>query len=151
MPAPRRPRSAASAPAWMTRCGPGTLAPSAFDYLYLICDGVRVRVKGATGVCKRLALCMYGITPQGQRELIDYRIAKSESEKEWVALLEDLRQRGLKGEAVTVVVTDGGQGLINAPCSMSSPACACSGAGRIGAGTLQTICTGRIRMSAFLG
>lgn len=83
-------------------------------YQYLILDGVSVKVHAPGRVVKRLALCVYGITPQGQRELIDYRIAKSESEKEWVALLEDLRQRGLKGEAVRLVVTDGGQGLINA-------------------------------------
>jgi putative transposase len=88
--------------------------PLSDDYHYLVLDGVRLRVKGAHGASKRLALCVYGITPEGRRELLDYRLAKSESEAEWVSLLEDLRRRGLTGQKVQLAVTDGGQGLINA-------------------------------------
>ena len=84
------------------------------DYRYLVLDGVTLRVKGAQGVVKRLALCVYGITAQGQREMIGYRLAKSESEAEWVALLDDLRRRWLIGEGTVLAVTDGGQGVINA-------------------------------------
>jgi len=84
------------------------------QYQYLILDGVSLRVKGAQGASKRIALCVYGITPKGRRELIGYRLSKSESEREWVALLEDLRRRGLAGDRVALAVTDGGQGLINA-------------------------------------
>lgn len=83
-------------------------------YLYLILDGITLRVKTAHGAAKRLALCVFGITLDGRREVVDYRIAKSESEAHWVALLEDLRRRGLSGETVALAVTDGGQGLINA-------------------------------------
>ena len=83
-------------------------------YEYLILDGVALKVKTANGAAKRLALCVYGITPGGLREMLDYRLAKSESEAEWVALLEDLRRRGLSGRKVALAVTDGGQGLINA-------------------------------------
>lgn len=84
------------------------------EYEYLILDGVSLRVKGACGVNKCLALCVYGITFDGKRELIDYRLAKSESEREWTVLLESLQRRGLTGDRVVLVVTDGGQGLINA-------------------------------------
>ena len=84
------------------------------DYRYLVLDGVTLRVKGAQGVVKRLALCVYGITSQGRREIVGYRLAKSESEAEWVALLEDLRRRGLTGEGTVLAVTDGGQGVLNA-------------------------------------
>lgn len=83
-------------------------------YEYLVLDGVSFKVKTAHGAAKRLALCVYGITPEGLREMLDYRFAKSESEAEWVALLEDLRRRGLHGSKVALAVTDGGQGLINA-------------------------------------
>ena len=83
-------------------------------YEYLVLDGVALKVKTAHGAAKRLALCVYGITPGGRREMLDYRFAKSESEAEWVALLEDLRRRGLGGRKVALAVTDGGQGLINA-------------------------------------
>ena len=84
------------------------------EYLYLILDGVSLRIKEALRAGKRIALCVYGITAEGKREIIGYRLAKSESEAEWVILLEDLRRRGLEGEAVALAVTDGGQGLINA-------------------------------------
>jgi transposase-like protein len=84
------------------------------EYEYLILDGVTLRVKGACGAKKCLALCVYGITFKGQRELIDFRLAPSESEREWSVLLESLQRRGLTGDRVALVVTDGGQGLINA-------------------------------------
>lgn len=84
------------------------------NYQYLILDGVTIRIKTAHGAAKFLVLCVYGITPEGRREMIDYRLAKSEAEAEWVALLQDLYQRGLQGEKVELAVTDGGQGLINA-------------------------------------
>jgi transposase-like protein len=83
-------------------------------YEYLVLDGVALKVKTANGAAKRLALCVYGITPGGLREMLDYRLAKSESEGEWMTLLEDLRRRGLSGRKVALAVTDGGQGLINA-------------------------------------
>lgn len=84
------------------------------DYKYLILDGVHLRMKGACGVTKRVALCVYGVTAWGQRELIGYRLAPSEAESEWLSLLQDLWQRGLRGDHVRLATTDGGQGLINA-------------------------------------
>jgi len=84
------------------------------EYQYLILDGVRLRIKGACGVIQCTALCVYGITFEGKREMIDCLPARGESEAEWVALLEDLRRRGLAGEKVELAVTDGAQGLINA-------------------------------------
>lgn len=83
-------------------------------YEYLILDGVHLRMKGADGVKKRVALCVYGITALGQRELLDYRFAPCEAEREWLVLLQDLWQRGLKGSRLLLATTDGGQGLINA-------------------------------------
>lgn len=83
-------------------------------YRYLLLDGVCLRVKGATGSRKLLALCVYGISYDGRRELIAFRLAKSESEGEWTALLEEVRRRGLEGERLRLAVTDGGPGLIAA-------------------------------------
>jgi hypothetical protein len=83
-------------------------------YEYLILDGVTLRVKGASGAKKCLALCVDGITFKGQRELIDFRLAPSESEREWSVLLESLQRRGLTGDRVALAVTDGGKGLIRA-------------------------------------
>jgi putative transposase len=84
------------------------------DYCYLLLDGVYLRIKGATEGTKQVALCVYGITRKGRRELIDYRIAASESEDEWLVLLRDLYTRGLTGAHLELATTDGGQGLINA-------------------------------------
>jgi len=92
---------------WHTR-------PLADEYQYLILDGVRLRMKAAQGTKKRLVLCVYGITFDGRREMLDFQFAAGESEREWVALLEDLRRRGLRGERVELAVTDGAQGLLNA-------------------------------------
>ncbi len=83
-------------------------------YQYLILDGVSLRVKGVEGPRKLLARCVYGITYGGVRELIDFRLAPSESEREWTTLLEELRERGLKGTRLHLAATDGGQGLIHA-------------------------------------
>jgi len=88
--------------------------PLADQYVYLLLDGVALRMKGAAGLKKCVALCAYGITPDGRRELIDYRLGRGESEAEWASLLNDLYRRGLTGEQLQLVITDGGQGLINA-------------------------------------
>lgn len=88
--------------------------PLADRYQYLFLDGVALRAKGAQGLKKCLALCAYGITRDGQRELIDYRLGRGESEAEWAALLNDLYRRGLTGEQLELVITDGGPGLIGA-------------------------------------
>lgn len=80
-------------------------------YCYLLLDGITLKVKGASGVRKRLVLCAYGITPQGKREIVCFRQAPAESEAQWEALLRDLYERGLQGKALALVVTDGNPGL----------------------------------------
>ncbi|MFQ5861481.1 MAG: IS256 family transposase [Dehalococcoidia bacterium] len=80
-------------------------------YQYLLLDGITLKVKGAAGVKKRLVLCAYSITPQGQREMISFRQASSESEVQWEAFLGDLYDRGLGGKALRLVTTDGCKGL----------------------------------------
>ena len=74
-------------------------------YCYLILDGVTMKVKGASGVKKRVVLSAYGVTPQGQRQMIDFRLANAESEAQWEAFLCHLYNRGLEGSALKLVVT----------------------------------------------
>jgi putative transposase len=81
---------------------------------FLVADGVRMTVKGARGLRKRLVLVVYGIGCEGKRELLDFLLAKGESEAEWTALLQSLWNRGLKGANLELVVTDGASGLIAA-------------------------------------
>ncbi len=80
-------------------------------YQYLLLDGITLKVKGATGVKKRLVLCAYGITPQGYRELMSFRRATAESEAQWEAFLRDLYDRGLRGACLRLITTDGCPGL----------------------------------------
>lgn len=80
-------------------------------YEYLLLDGIVLKVKGATGVKKRLVLCGYGITFQGQRELISFHQATAESEAQWEAFLRDLYERGMRGRSLRLITTDGCSGL----------------------------------------
>jgi len=80
-------------------------------YRYLILDGVYLRVKGASGVKRRLVLCAYGISCEGKREMISFRQARAESEAQWEAFLQDLYHRGLEGKNLALVVTDGNTGV----------------------------------------
>lgn len=83
-----------------------------FDrYRYLFLDGLTVRLKTALGVRKRLLLVAYGIRKDGRKELIEFRQAQSESEQEWEALLDNLYRRGLEGESLELIITDGAPGL----------------------------------------
>lgn len=83
-------------------------------YRHLILDGVSVRIRLVGQVQRRLVLCAYGITPQGQRELIDFQIVKAEGEDSWYGFLWNLWGRGLRGEFLKLIVTDGQAGLIKA-------------------------------------
>ncbi len=83
-------------------------------YEYLFLDGVSVRIRLVGRVQRRMALCAYGMTGKGERELIDFLIVKAEGEDSWYNFLNDLWQRGLKGQALQLIITDGQAGAIKA-------------------------------------
>lgn len=83
-------------------------------YRYLILDGIHLRCKGAAGPKCRVVLVAYGITSEGRKELIDFSQAPSEAEVHWATFLQDLHRRGLTGERLQLVTTDGAPGLIAA-------------------------------------
>jgi transposase-like protein len=83
-------------------------------YLYLFLDGIVLKKKSGFGAKKRVVLVAYGIRVDGKRELIDFMVTNAESEKRWWRFLNDLYRRGLIGEALGLVITDGNQGLENA-------------------------------------
>lgn len=80
-------------------------------YCVLVLDGVVLKHRTGVGALKRPVLVALGITAEGKRELIDFRQAFSESQAEWEGFLNDLYRRGLKGERLKLIVTDGGTGL----------------------------------------
>jgi len=81
------------------------------EYQFLFLDGITLKVKTSLKAVKKLVLVAYGITVFGKKELISFRIAPSESQNSWEAFLNDLYSRGLKGDNLKLVITDGCKGL----------------------------------------
>jgi putative transposase len=59
-------------------------------------------------------LVALGIKADGKKEIIDFRQVAGESKTAWEGFLNHLYQRGLQGEALKLVVVDGGKGLLAA-------------------------------------
>jgi len=82
---------------------------------YLLLDGLWVSVRASNGhAYKRVVLAAYGISPDGRRELLDYRQALGESTTAWGTLLRSLIARGLDPDGVLLVVADGAGGIASA-------------------------------------
>jgi len=81
------------------------------EYQYLFFDGINLKVRYNTNYHNRRVLVAYGITLFGKRELIAFRQARAESYEEWVAFVNDLYSRGLKGDNLKLTITDGSKGL----------------------------------------
>jgi transposase-like protein len=84
------------------------------SYRALLFDGVVLTRKTGAGPVKRPVLVAFGIRHDGKKEIIDFRLARSESTAEWESFLIDLTRRGLTGKETDVISVDGGQGLISA-------------------------------------
>jgi transposase-like protein len=85
--------------------------PVTFPARYLLVDGLWVSVRSSGRARKRVVLAAYGIDEAGNRELLDYRQAASESAAEWGRLLTSLVARGLDPDTVVLVTADGAGGI----------------------------------------
>jgi putative transposase len=83
-------------------------------YKVLMLDGVVLARKTGAGALRRPVLVALGIRPDGKKEVIDFRLAGSESAAEWERFLTDLFRRGLAGDALEMICVDGGSGLLAA-------------------------------------
>lgn len=83
------------------------------DYVYLMADGIWIKNRFLNKK-RRLILVVYGIRENGIREIIDYRFAQSEKEEHWLAFFTNLQHRGLQGDHLKLITTDGCGGLTNA-------------------------------------
>lgn len=88
--------------------------PLANRYRALVFDGVVLSRKSGMGALRRPVLVALGITLERRLEILDFRLAPAESQPAWEAFLTDLHARGLTGEGVSLIVTDGGKGLLAA-------------------------------------
>jgi putative transposase len=83
-------------------------------YKVLMLDGVVLARKTGAGALRRPVLVALGVLPNNKKEIIDFRLAGSESAAEWERFLTDLFRRGLTGEGLDMVCVDGGSGLLAA-------------------------------------
>jgi transposase-like protein len=90
-------------------------------YRVLMLDGVVLARKTGAGAIKRPVLVALGLRPDGKKEVIDFRLAASESAAEWERFLGDLIRRGLTGDTLEMICVDGGSGVLAAlPTAYSS-------------------------------
>ena len=83
-------------------------------YTALMLDGVVLARKTGAGAVRRPVLVALGLRADGRKEVIDFRLAGSESAAAWEAFLGDLIRRGLTGQGLDTICVDGGPGLIAA-------------------------------------
>lgn len=83
-------------------------------YRFLVFDGVVLKRRSGAGAIKRVVLVALGITLEGKKEVIDFLITPGESQASWEEFLCDLYRRGVSGEGIEMVITDGGKGLLSA-------------------------------------
>ena len=83
------------------------------DYRFLYLDGLWITVTRPVKV-KKVLLVALGIRLDGTKELLSFQLAGSESEACWWGFISDLKQRGLAGEKLEVIVSDGASGLVKA-------------------------------------
>jgi putative transposase len=86
-------------------------APLQDEWAYLFLDGVNLKVRRPAGRQCVQMLVAYGVRQNGTRQLLGFLRTRGESQAHWEALLNDLYRRGLKGDKLLLIVTDGCPGL----------------------------------------
>jgi transposase-like protein len=81
---------------------------------YLIFDAIVIKNRSAVGSEKRYVLVCIGVDEKGNREILSFRQAESESEVAWDTFITDMVRRGLEGSKLKLITTDGNAGLIAA-------------------------------------
>lgn len=82
-------------------------------YRFLYLDGLWITLNRPVKA-KKVLLVALGIKLDGSKELLGFQLANSESESWWWGFLSSLKDRGLKGENLEVMVSDGAGGLFKA-------------------------------------
>jgi len=83
---------------------------TSWPYLKIDARYEKVRVDGR--VVSQAVLVVMGFTQAGRREILDWRLADSESEQSWSEVFRDLKDRGLSG--VRLLVSDAHAGIVAA-------------------------------------
>ena len=80
-------------------------------FVYLFFDGIALKGRDVLGAKDRVVLVCHGVDLEGRRELLDFLVADAESEVAWYRFCNDLYRRGLEGNTVRLITTDGCPGL----------------------------------------
>jgi len=97
-------------------------------YEALVLDGLYIRLRTIPTTFKKMPingrkanrdsqaviLAVMGITEQGTKEIIGFKICRSESESDWFGLLNDLLERGLKLKQDGSIISDGMKSIASA-------------------------------------
>jgi len=86
-------------------------APLGDPWRYLFFDGVSLRGRRPSGRKRVQRLVAYGIRADGTRQLLAFTRSQGERQAAWEGGLQDLYRRGLQGEQLQLIVTDGCAGL----------------------------------------
>ena len=81
------------------------------EWACLFLDGVSLRVRRPAGRKRVQMLVACGVRRDGQRRLLAFQRSPGESEGAWEGFLRDLYRRGLEGQNLQLIVTDGCPGL----------------------------------------
>jgi transposase-like protein len=84
----------------------------AVAYPYLLVDARYEKVRVDGHVVSQAVLVVAGVSQEGKREILDWRVADSESEATWAEVFGQLKARGLHG--VELLVSDAHQGIVTA-------------------------------------
>jgi len=84
-----------------------SLKPVAYPYVQIDARYEHVRIDGR--VVSQAVLVVFGYNVLGYREILDWRVADSESDATWGELFRDLKERGLHG--VMLITSDGHKGI----------------------------------------
>src|SRR5205807_384351 len=81
------------------------------EWAYLFLDGVSLRIRRPGGRKRVQMLVAYGVKQDGTRHLLAFQRSSGESQAAWEGLLQDLYRRGLLGNRLQLIITDGCPGL----------------------------------------
>jgi transposase-like protein len=87
--------------------------PLTDDLPFLFLDGITQKVREIS-VEKKVMLCALGMREDGTKEMLSFRLADQEDTDSWRPFLVDLKSRGLRGEALKLITTDGNPALLKA-------------------------------------
>jgi len=79
------------------------------EYPFLVADAMQINVRRQGAVRSTTAMIVVGISEDGYREILGFKIALRETGESWKELFEDLKERGLQN--VEYAVSDAHDGL----------------------------------------